>query len=124
MENWGAVKKAEKLNVTENIQKELLVFRSKKITEEFRRFPKQIDDFETRIKELASQPGSRIDIEAIPQRIIEFKCLKLAHGAPSEADRYWPKLTGEKLDRQQSVKMVKRLSERKKWLKEKMRGSF
>ena len=124
VEKWGAVKKAEKLNVTENIQKELLVFRSKKITEELRRFPKHIDDFETHIKELASQPGSRIDMKAIPQRIIEFKCLKLANGAPSEAARYWQKLTGEKLDKQQSGKMMKRLSERKKWLKEKMELSF
>jgi len=124
MESWGAIKKAEKLNITENIQKELLVLRCKKIIEEFRRYPKLIDDFETNIKELASQPGSRIDIKAIPQRIIEFKCLRLARGAPSEATRYWQKITGEKLDSEQSIKMVKRLSERKKWLKEKMRVSF
>ena len=121
---WTSGSRVKILNITENIQKELLSLKSKKVKDELYKLDRTITTFDNQIRELASRPKSRLKHDDIPLRISEFKYLKLANGSPSEAAKYLTKVTGVQLDCKQMTSMIKSLSARKKWFEKNMNIKF
>lgn len=111
--------KAERLRLTQAIQKELFTLRSEEVRNAWRRVNTGRERWHLALREWQSSSRSRLSPADIPERILELVALRLADGCPGLAVRYWQLAVGKRLGEQQ-VKNKRELLRKRKELFERV----
>ncbi|MEW8221950.1 MAG: hypothetical protein AB2729_06400 [Candidatus Thiodiazotropha taylori] len=122
LKEWKCGHKAtESLKLSDSIQEELSILRSRVIADRYRYVEKKISEIEIDLNNLCDTPSSRLKPESVPLRTEEYRCLKYARGSIKEAVRFFT-LRGNlpEVDERGQAACVKRFQARKTWFESRL----